>query len=112
MASAPHQSAPLTFEEARRVVEQQASSVRPHGKELLELLDSAGRVLAEAIVADRNFPPFPRATRDGYAVLASDLSEVPARLSVIGEIKAGIDPAQIPAIKAGQAAAIMTGAPV
>jgi molybdopterin molybdotransferase len=102
----------LTFEEARRVVEQQASSVRPHGKELLELLDSAGRVLAEAIVADRNFPPFPRATRDGYAVLASDLSEVPARLSVIGEIKAGIDPAQIPAIKAGQAAAIMTGAPV
>jgi molybdopterin molybdotransferase len=112
MASAPHPSVPLTFEEARRVVEQQAASLRPHGKELVELLDSAGRVLAEPIVADRNFPPFARATRDGYAVLASDLAGLPARLRVIDEIKAGIESSHIPALKASEAAPIMTGAPL
>ena len=34
-------------------------------------LDAAqGRVLAEPIFADRDQPPFPRSTRDGYAVCA------------------------------------------
>lgn len=112
MASAPHQSTPLTFEQARGLVEEHAANLRAHGKELLELLDSAGRVLAEPVVADRNFPPFARATRDGYAVRAADLSEVPARLQVIAEIKAGIQPADIPTLAGGQAAPIMTGAPV
>src|SRR5271170_6281003 len=60
----------LSFEDARHTVEEHAAELRPHGKELVELLDSAGEVLAEAVSADRNFPPFPRATRDGYAVRA------------------------------------------
>ena len=59
------------------------------GKELLELLDGAGQVLAEPVNADRNFPPFPRATRDGYAVRAADVAEVPAELEITGEVKAG-----------------------
>jgi len=84
--------------------------MRPRGKELVELLDSAGRVLAEAIPADRNFPPFPRAARDGYAVQAADLANLPAALDLIGEIKAGATPADLPTIGPGQAAAIMTGA--
>ena len=72
--------------------------------------ESAGRVLAEPVVADRNFPPFPRATRDGYAVRAADLSSLPARLAIVGEIKAGADVTL--QLGSGQAAAIMTGAPV
>jgi len=112
MATAPEQSLILTFEQARRVVEEHAAGLRPHGKELLELLDGAGRVLAEPIMADRNFPPFPRTTRDGYAVRAADLAQLPAHLKVIAEIKAGIAPANIPVLEAGQAAPIMTGAPV
>lgn len=100
----------LSFEDARHEVEEHASHLRPRGKELLELLDGVGRVLAEPVFADRNFPPFPRATRDGYAVRAEDVPNLPATLLVIGEIKAG---ANITVkLEAGQAAAIMTGAPV
>ena len=100
----------LSLEEARHRVEEYAARLRPRGKELVELLDSAGQVLAEPVLADRNFPPFPRATRDGYAVRAADLALVPATLLVIGEIKAGGSGA-ILQLEAGQAAAIMTGAP-
>ena len=100
----------LSFEEARRVVEEHASRLRPRGRELLGLLAASGRVLAEPIHADRDFPPFPRAARDGYAVHAADLEKLPANLEVIGEIKAGASPAQIPQVARGQSAAIMTGA--
>ena len=98
----------LTFEQARHVVEEHAARVRPNGKELVELLDGVGSVLAEPVFADRNFPPFPRATRDGYAVRARDLTQLPAKLEVIAEIKAGSNLAV--KVESGQAAAIMTGA--
>ena len=113
MATVPQPSLILSFEDARRVVEEHAGKLRPSGKELTDLLDSLGQVLAEPLVADRNFPPFPRAMRDGYAVRAEDLVQLPARLTVIGEIKAGIAPENLPAkLESGQAAGIMTGAPV
>jgi len=105
----PPSSAILSFEDARHQVEQHASHLHPSGKELVELLDGAGLVLAEPVVADRNFPPFPRATRDGYAVRAADTLEVPTRLEVVGEVRAGASPASI-TLQAGQATAIMTGA--
>jgi molybdopterin molybdotransferase len=100
----------VSFEQARHLVEEHAASLRPQGKELVELLDSPGQILAEPIIADRNFPPFPRATRDGYAVRAADLAKLPATLKVVGEIKAGPADAVLQ-IEPGQAAAIMTGAP-
>jgi molybdopterin molybdotransferase len=100
----------LSFEDARHTVEEHAAQLRPHGKELVELLDSAGQVLAEVVSADRNFPPFPRATRDGYAVRAADLARLPATLHVVGEIKAGAPDVAF-TVKTGEAAAIMTGAP-
>ncbi len=105
-------SAPiLSFEQARHVVEEHAATLRPRGKELVELLDSPGQVLAEPLLADRNFPPFPRATRDGYAVRSADLASLPAKLKVIGEIKAGGAADVRLNIESGQAAAIMTGGP-
>lgn len=91
-------------------MEEHAAQLRPGGKELVELLDSAGQVLAEGVSADRNFPPFPRATRDGYAVRAADLVQLPATLRVIGEIKAGATDVGF-TIKPGETVAIMTGAP-
>jgi molybdopterin molybdotransferase len=100
----------FSFEEARRVAEEHARHLRPKGRELLGLLAASGRVLAEPVHADRDFPPFPRAARDGYAVRAADLENLPATLEVMGEIKAGAAPAQIPEITPGKAAAIMTGA--
>jgi molybdopterin molybdotransferase len=108
MPSAP--ATILSFEQARHVVEEHAATLRPSGKELLELLDSAGRILAEPVLADRNFPPFPRATRDGYAVCAADLATLPATLEVIGEVKAGVSVDAAFKIESGKAAAIMTGA--
>jgi molybdopterin molybdotransferase len=113
MAALPEPDLVLSFEEARHLVETHAAGVRPHGKELAELLDAAGQILAEPIVADRNFPPFRRATRDGYALRAADLAQLPATLEVIGEIKAGASLAESGiTVGAGQAASIMTGAPV
>ena len=100
----------LSFEDARHAVEEHAAQLRPRGRELVELLDGAGQVLAEVVAADRNFPPFPRATRDGYAVRAADLAKLPATLHVIGEIKAGAPDVAF-TLKTGDAVAIMTGAP-
>ena len=112
MAAVPEPTLILSFEEARHVVEDHAALLRPRGKELVELLDAgAGQVLAEPIFADRNIPPFPRATRDGYAVRAADISQLPASLEVIGEIKAGARTEDVPALQPGHAATIMTGAP-
>jgi molybdopterin molybdotransferase len=112
MAAVPQPPAILSFEEARRVVERHAAKVAPGGVEELELLGSRGRVLARTVFADRDFPPFRRAMRDGYAVRAADLTNLPATLAVIGEIKAGAAPEELPGdVGPGQAAAIMTGAP-
>ena len=111
MPAPPTQSLVLTFEDARRVVEDHASHLAPGAEETIDLLHAAGRVLAEPITADRDIPPFPRSTRDGYAVRSADLASLPAKLTVMGEIKAG--PAQVPsALKPGEAFSIMTGAPV
>jgi molybdopterin molybdotransferase len=101
----------LSFEDARHLVEQHATSVRPRGKELVALLDAQNMILAEPVLADRNFPPFPRATRDGYAVRAADLAQVPSTLKVIAEIRAGAAVDSTFTLQPGQAAAIMTGAP-
>lgn len=103
----------LSFEDARRVVEQQAALLSSPSAESVELLAAAGRVLSEPVLADRNLPPFPRSTRDGYAVRSADLASLPSTLEVIGEIKAGEPLENIPdKIHRGQAASITTGAPV
>ena len=113
MSSVPSVSLILSFEEARRVVEQHADAITAAQTEPVDLLAAADRVLAERITADRDLPPFARSTRDGYAVRSADLSQLPATLDVIAEIKAGEKLERIPtAIPSGQAAAIMTGAPL
>ncbi len=110
MATTPTQSLVLTFEDARRVVEEHASHASPGETEIVALLSAARRVLAEPIVADRDIPPFARSTRDGYAVRAADLSNLPAKLKMIGEIKAG--PGLVPRpLSPGETYSIMTGAP-
>lgn len=112
MAALPQPPSILTFEEARHVVDGHAAQLRPRIKERVELLASIGRILADPIAADRDFPPFRRAMRDGYALRAADLTNLPVTLEVIGEIKAGAEPEALPReVAAGQAAAIMTGAP-
>jgi len=103
----------LSFEDARHMVERHATLVHPVGTKTVDLLSAAGRVLAEPIIADRDLPPFPRSTRDGYAVRSEDVVYVPVALDLIGEIKAGEKAANLPAtLVSGQTVSIMTGAPV
>ena len=102
----------LPFAEARAIVEEQAGSIAATEPEPVDLGHAGGRVLAEALVADRDFPPFPRSARDGYAVRAADVAQTPAKLKIIGESKAGAAPGDAPAqLRSGEAVLIMTGAP-
>ena len=110
MTTASPTTGVVSFEEGRHIVERHAASVSPGEPETIDLLAASGRVLAEPIVGDRDFPPFPRATRDGYAVRAEDVAQVPARLEVIGEIKAGDVPDGSCEVTQGHAVSIMTGA--
>lgn len=113
MSARPIVSNDLSFENARRVVEEHASLIHSSEMESIDLLAASGRILALPIVADRDLPPFPRSTRDGYALRSADVSSVPTTLQLIGEIRAGERIENIPSnIDKGQAVSIMTGAPV
>src|SRR6516162_7587105 len=98
----------LSFEQAYQTVIDYCGKLRPPHAEEVPLPGALGRVLAEPVRADRDFPPFHRSTRDGYAVRAADLKEIPVQLRVIGQIKAGANFAA--RINSGEAAQIMTGA--
>ena len=75
--------------------------------ERVPLLEAHGRILGEDIAADRDYPPFPRSARDGFAVRAADL---PGALRIAGEVRAGERFAA--SVEPGTAVEIMTGAPV
>jgi molybdopterin molybdotransferase len=66
-------------------------------------------VLAEAVNADRDHPPFDRSTRDGFAVRAADVAA--GSLKVVGQIRAG-ELWQGGALGRNEAVEIMTGAPI
>lgn len=101
----------LSWEQARaRVVEIAGARMRRPRRERVPIGRALDRVLAKTVTADRDLPPFPRAIRDGFAIRAADAVAVPAEFDVIGEIKAGASLDRT--IGPGQAAEIMTGAPV
>jgi molybdopterin molybdotransferase len=82
--------------------------------EAVSLPQSLERVLAADIISDINLPPFANSAVDGFALKAADsqgaTKENPAVLKVIMDIPAGSTPQH--AIQTGEAARIMTGAPV
>src|ERR1700688_1908357 len=87
--------------------EVRSQRVAPSTESVSIVEDSTGRILAEDVVADRDYPPFNRSVRDGFAVRSSD---VPGRLRVIGEVRAG--ERFEGAIERGETVEIMTGAPL
>ncbi len=99
----------LPFDQALEEVLMQArSAAGTRGVETVELLVGAGRVLAAAVVADRDQPAFDRATRDGYAVRAGDVG---GALKVVGSVRAG-ESWKGETLGEGEAIEIMTGAPL
>ena len=81
--------------------------VRPLPVEQVPLEEAGDRVLAEPLIADRDLPPFPAATMDGFAVIAGDVS--PWR-EIIGEQFAGSQTSV--EVTPGTAVRITTGAPL
>lgn len=100
----------LDYEQAAAAVSAYAAKLRDSKRpmEHLELPTTLGRVLAAPILADRDQPPFPRSTRDGFACRALDADQ-PMPLEVIGQVRAGSF--WKGTVEAGQAVEIMTGAP-
>ncbi|MFE1235828.1 molybdotransferase-like divisome protein Glp [Streptomyces tendae] len=90
------------------------STVRPLDPIELNLLDAQGCVLVDDVTVPLSLPPFDNSSMDGYAVRVTDVAgaseEFPAVLEVVGDVAAGqTDPV---AVGPGQAARIMTGAPL
>ena len=90
------------------------AGIRPLAAETVPLELALGRVLARDVMSPIFLPPFDNASMDGFAVRAEDVRDAsaahPVRLKVVGTIAAGALPTR--AIARGEAARIMTGAPV
>ncbi|MFE3853597.1 gephyrin-like molybdotransferase Glp [Streptomyces griseorubiginosus] len=90
------------------------ATVRPLEPIELQLLDAQGCVLVEDVTVPVSLPPFDNSSMDGYAVRVADVAgaseEFPAVLDVVGDVAAG--QAELLHVGPGQAARIMTGAPL
>jgi len=98
----------IGYREARELVVSRVTGLGGAPEtESVPLREALGRVLAHDIVSDRDYPPFDRSIRDGYAVCAAN-SHPGAQLNCIGELKAGDTPSV--SVSAGNCIQIMTGA--
>jgi molybdopterin molybdotransferase len=88
-------------------LERVLAEAAPLPAEEVPLEEADGRVLAYDLEARRTQPPADVSAMDGYAVRATDIAQVPARLKVIGEVPAGRPFAA--KIGPGEAARIFTG---
>src|SRR5579864_4766630 len=101
----------LSYTDARQKVIEVAGSIpRPSSRIQIEIEQAFGRILAAPVLADRDYPPFDRSTRDGFAVRSADMQSPGAHLECIGELRAGghFEATVLP----GQCVEIMTGAAV
>ncbi len=98
------------YEEAASIVAGRAGEFGGHARsERVALEQAVGRVLARGLRTDRDQPPFPRSTRDGFACRAGEANARKA-LEIAGSIHAGQPPAG--PLPEGAAWEIMTGAAV
>ena len=80
------------------------------GSEQVELKNAVGRILTEAVVANRDQPPFSASVMDGYAIRSKDLEKGISSWRVIGESGAGHG--FVDQVKAEETTRIFTGAPM
>lgn len=97
----------ITVQEAEKIV---LSCIKDYGREQLPFMSAPGRVLAEDMVADRDLPPYDRATMDGIAISAADFDKGLRSFRVKATQAAGEAPIDISA--PGECIEIMTGAAV
>ncbi len=97
----------IDITEARRYVLDRCPAAAPVE---VPCREATGLVLAAAVVAAEDVPPFANSAVDGYAVVASSVATVPVDLAVVGEVAAGAYTDRV--VLPGEAIRIMTGAPV
>jgi molybdopterin molybdotransferase len=90
------------------------AAAHPLAVERVPLRDALGRVLAEAVLAPIDHPPWANSSMDGYAVRGADVAgaaeDAVVTLRVLETVRAGQQPTQ--SVEAGTAIRVMTGAPV
>ncbi len=97
----------IPLEKAQEYVLQQCLVGSP---ECRSSRSSLGLVLADEVSTDEDVPPFDNTAMDGFAVRSEDTLETPKTLEIVGTIAAGTIPDF--SVNSGQAARIMTGAPL
>ena len=101
----------MSVEEAQQRI---LSIFQPVEIETIPVTQSAGRILAEDICAPGDLPPFDNSSMDGFAVRSADVESAaqdsPVLLNIVADIPAGSISEVV--IQPGQAARIMTGAPL
>ncbi|MFI1375100.1 gephyrin-like molybdotransferase Glp [Streptomyces longwoodensis] len=112
--AAPHSTGQDRLWSVDEHLEDVLTAIRPLEPIELHLLDAQGCVLVEDVTVPVSLPPFDNSSMDGYAVRVADVAgaseEFPAALEVVGDVAAG--QAGRLHVGPGQAARIMTGAPL
>ncbi|NKQ25627.1 molybdotransferase-like divisome protein Glp [Streptomyces galbus] len=112
--AAPHSTGRDRLWSVDEHLEDVLTAIRPLEPIELHLLDAQGCVLVEDVTVPVSLPPFDNSSMDGYAVRVADVAgaseEFPAALEVVGDVAAG--QAGLLHVGPGQAARIMTGAPL
>jgi molybdopterin molybdotransferase len=99
----------LPVDEVERIINERVVAVADI--ESVPLRAACGRVLASAIVAPMDLPPFDNSAVDGYAVRHADLAgKGESRLPIVDRVTAGHAASR--ALAAGEAVRIFTGAPM
>ncbi|SEA22873.1 molybdopterin molybdochelatase [Arachidicoccus rhizosphaerae] len=97
----------VTVSEAEKII---SAHLMSYGEEVICLEDAVGRVLAEDLVADRDLPPFNRATVDGIAIQTASVKNNNSLYAVCGIQAAGVAPLKV--FSENHCIEIMTGAAV
>ena len=95
----------IKVEEAEKIILEQS---RDYGTEKVSFYDCLGRVLAEDIKADRDFPPFNRVTMDGIAIRFESFEKGNRSFKIKATQSAGEQPVEIN--NNDECVEIMTGA--
>ncbi|MGA9380710.1 MAG: gephyrin-like molybdotransferase Glp [Phormidium sp.] len=103
----------LSVQQAEQIIVNSVPPLDPERDiEIVDLLGAFGRILAQEITSQLDFPHWDNSAMDGYAVRHKDVvgcnAENPAILEIITEIPAGKIPQK--SVQSGQAARIFTGA--
>ena len=97
----------LPVEKAREIILSKVPVLR---SERVYVENALGRYLAEDVVSRYAIPPFDNSAMDGYALRSEDVHSAGTSLKISSVVAAGAVPGQ--AVRQGDAAKIMTGAPI